>query len=495
VSKMKKVHEIPYRQILDLAPAVIYLKDRQGRYTFVNRHFELLSGFPARQVLDKTDFELFPEEVACNSSANDQKVLESGIPLETEELGPVDGRMHTFISAKFPIYDAQGAIVELCGISTDITARKEAERSLRISEERFRVALEANPDPVLLCDLLWRVVYLNTAFSHVFGWTLQDTKGRPLERFFPEPERPGLSRLLQTLLAERHLPVTETRHLTKDRRILAVMISGSFYNDDAGKPVGFILNLRDISAQKRLQRQVDQAHRLASLGKLAGGIAHNFNNLLMGIQGSVDLLRQVIDPGCPGYKNLATINRCVKSGADLTQQLLGMAQTGKFMPEPIDVNASIRLCLEEFGCCYTGIEINRSLQEGIGEIVADRAQFHLVLSTLFTNAGQAMGQKGRLFVSSASTTVREDVALLYDLPAGRYVRISVSDTGAGLDQASQEHIFDPFFATFSVKTGKGLGLASAYGIIRNHGGIITVDSEPERGTTFNVYLPDSRTTP
>ncbi len=164
MTEAKKENAIRYRQTLDLAPAVIYLKDKQGRYTFINRRFEVLSGYSEAQVLGRTDFDLFPEAVARNSAENDRKVLESGIPLEIEEFGPVDGRMHIFLSAKFPIYNDSGEIIELCGISTDITARKTAEQSLIESEERFRVALEANPDPVVLCDRDQHIIYSNPAF-------------------------------------------------------------------------------------------------------------------------------------------------------------------------------------------------------------------------------------------------------------------------------------------------------------------------------------------
>ena len=214
----KNADELRYRQILDLAPAVIYLKDSTGRYIFVNRHFELLSGFSADPVLGRTDFDLFPEQVAQYSIANDRRVLAEGKPLEIEEIGPVDGVMHTFHSAKFPIFDGEDRISAICGISTDITARKAAERRLRESEERFRVALEANPDPVVMCDMQQCVDYFNPAFSHVFGWQLEPCKGRSLASFIAEPDRVALAGLMRILLAERHLPATEIRHLTCDHR-------------------------------------------------------------------------------------------------------------------------------------------------------------------------------------------------------------------------------------------------------------------------------------
>jgi two-component system cell cycle sensor histidine kinase/response regulator CckA len=484
----QKDEDIRFRQILDSAPAVIYLKDRNGRYTFVNRHFELLSGYSARQVLGKTDFDLFPEEVANNSLCNDRKVLESGKPLEIEEFGPVDGALHTFISAKFPIYDAKGDIVELCGISTDIQSRKEAERSLKESEERFRVALEANPDPVLLLDRSQRVVYCNPAFTRIFGWTRDESIDRRLDNFIPEADRNEISILVQKIWSGKTLPAVETHHLTKEKNQLSVEITGGVYSDAGGVPLGCILNIRDVSEQKQLQRQIRQAHRLESLGRLAGGIAHNFNNLLMGIQGSVELIKMDCSPVDGSDTNLLNITQCVNSGAELTHQLLGMARGGKYAPEPLDVNEIIRYCLEEFSRNTSQIQMNWNLEKSVWEIEADRVQIRMVLSSLLDNARQAMPQGGCLFVSSENVELKQE-ALLHNLRPGRFVKISVSDSGCELDSNALEHIFDPFYATLSATTGEGLGLAAAYGITRNHGGVITIESIHGKGTTFHIYLP------
>jgi two-component system cell cycle sensor histidine kinase/response regulator CckA len=398
--------------------------------------------------------------------------------------------LHTFISAKFPIYDADGNIAELCGISTDITSRKEAERNLKESEERFRVALEANPDPVLLCNRHRRVVYCNPAFSRVFGWTLQQTTNRLMDDFIPEPDRDEISNAVDRLLSGKSMPAIETHHLTDKNRKLSVEITGGVYNDARGQPAGCILNIRDISEQKQLQKQIQQAQRLEALGRLAGGIAHNFNNLLMGIQGSVELMK--MDRGAGGQldPNLLGILQCVNSGAELTRQLLGMARGGKYTPEPLDINENIRNCLEEFSHKASEIQINWNLEKSVWEIEADRSQMRMVLSSLFENARQVMPDGGCLFVSSENVTLQE-VARLHKLKPGRFVKISISDSGCALDSVVQEHIFDPFYATLSLNggEGEGLGLASAYGIVRNHGGIITIESIQGKGTTFHVYLP------
>jgi len=489
VTRLLKTAEIRYWQILDLAPAVIYVKDRNGRYTFINRHFESLSGFTLEQVRGKTDFELFPKEVARNAHANDQKVFASGIPLEIEEFGPVGDEMHTFISAKFPIYDADGNVTELCGISTDITERKASERALRESEARFRAALEANPDPMVLCDTHRRIRYCNPAFSQIFGWCLEACQGRKLETFIPESDRPAFAGRLHALVDEGHMPLTETHYLAKDHHLLTVVVSGGGYRNDAGEPAGCILNIRDVSEQKRLQREIQQAQRLESLGTLAGGIAHNFNNLLMCIQGSVDLIKMAGPGGEAQHENLNLITQFVQYGAELTQQLLGMARAGKNVLEALHVNDIIRSSIAEFSRAAPAIHVRWDLEQGIWEIRADRAQIRLVFAGLFVHAGQVMPQGGDLFISSENVFLEGGEASRYHLKPGRFVKIGVRDTAGGLDPKTQEHIFDPFFTTFFMDKGQGLGLATAYGIVRNHGGIITVDSVQGTGTTFSIFIP------
>ena len=348
--------------------------------------------------------------------------------------------------------------------------------------------MEANPNPVLLLDRRQRVVYCNPAFTRVFGWTREESIDRRMDDFIPEADRNGISILVQTIWSGQALPAVEIHHLTKENHQLPVEITGGVFSDAVGVPVGCILNIRDISEQKRLQMQIRQAHRLESLGRLAGGIAHNFNNLLMGIQGSVELIKLDCNPVGHSDRNLLNITQCVNSGAELTHQLLGMARGGKYTPEPLDVNEIIRFCIEEFSRNASQIQMNWNLEKSVWEIDADRIQIRMVLSSLFDNARQAMDQGGCLFVSSENIELNKE-ALVHNLQPGRFVKISISDTGCELDSNAMEHIFDPFYATLSATSGEGLGLAAAYGITRNHGGVITIESVQGKGTTFHVYLP------
>ena len=269
---------------------------------------------------------------------------------------------------------------------------------------------------------------------------------------------------------------------------MPVEITGGVYNDANGAPLGCILNLRDISERKRLHRQIRQTQRLESLGRLAGGIAHNFNNLLMGIQGSVDLIRTDGDLAAQSDSHLQDITQCIKSGAEMTRQLLGMARGGKYTTQPIDINENIRNGLEEFSRRTPHILINWNLEKSVWEIEADRSQICLVITSLFDNARQAMSKGGCLFVTSENITLQEETTH-NNLKPGRFVKISISDSGCALDSDAQEHIFDPFFYSKAGRDGTAVGLSVTYALVQEIGGTISVQSQLGKGTTFKIDIP------
>ncbi|MBW2049857.1 MAG: response regulator, partial [Deltaproteobacteria bacterium] len=220
-------------------------------------------------------------------------------------------------------------------------------------------------------------------------------------------------------------------------------------------------------------------------------IAHDFNNLLMGIQGNVSLMLLDLDPRNPFHDRLKDIEQQVHRGADLTKQLLGFARGGKYEVRPTDLNGLIRDQCEMFGRTRKEITIEQNLEKGLWVVEADQGQMEQVLLNLYVNASQAMPEGGRLLVETENLVLGEERGRVFGLAPGRYVKISVHDTGVGMDRDMLERIFDPFFTTREVGEGTGLGLASAYGIIKNHGGVIDVHSEKGRGSSFIIYLPAS----
>ncbi len=244
--------------------------------------------------------------------------------------------------------------------------------------------------------------------------------------------------------------------------------------------------------KKKLESQLIQAQKMEAIGTLAGGIAHDFNNLLMGIQGRVSLMLSNIDEKHPHYNHLTGIDLYVKDATNLTRQLLGYARGGKFEVKPTDINSLIREQNEMSGRTRKDITIQCNYAKNIWTVEVDRVQIKQVLMNLYVNAWQAMPEGGNLYLQTKNVTVDENYSRSLKLRSGEYVKISVTDNGTGMDKITREKIFEPFFTTKKMGRGTGLGLASTYGIIKNHSGFINVYSQKGEGTTFNIYLPASK---
>jgi CheY-like chemotaxis protein len=232
---------------------------------------------------------------------------------------------------------------------------------------------------------------------------------------------------------------------------------------------------------------------MEALGTLAGGIAHDFNNLLMVIQGHISLMLLKIDSQHAHFERLKSIEECIQSAAGLTGQLLGFARGGKYDVKPIDINAILRKTSKMFGRTKKDVVIREKYGKGIYSVDADQGQIEQVLLNLYVNAVQAMPAGGELRLETRNVSFSPYSLRPFNLEPGDYVRISVTDNGLGMDEKTQQRIFEPFFTTKGMGRGNGLGLASAYGIIKNHKGVIDVESKPGIGTTFSLYLPASQT--
>jgi two-component system, cell cycle sensor histidine kinase and response regulator CckA len=249
---------------------------------------------------------------------------------------------------------------------------------------------------------------------------------------------------------------------------------------------------RDITGRKYLEAQLMQSQKMESIGTLAGGIAHDFNNLLMGIQGRTSLiLNDIKSSSHPHFEHLKSIEDYIKSATDLTKQILGFARIGKYEVKPTDLNALVTKSAELFGRTKKELIIHWKNRENTWAVDVDQSQIEQVLLNLYVNAWQAMPNGGELYLQTENIRLDRDYVKPFSIEPGKYVKISVTDTGVGMDKTTQERIFDPFFTTKEIGRGTGLGLASAYGIIKNHNGIINVYSKEGEGTTFNIYLPAS----
>jgi len=244
--------------------------------------------------------------------------------------------------------------------------------------------------------------------------------------------------------------------------------------------------------RKKLEARFQQAQKMESIGTLAGGIAHDFNNVLMGIQGHASLMLLDTDPDHPHFEHLKGTENMVRTGANLTKQLLGFARGGKYDVKPTDLNELIKKGSEMFARTKKEITIHNKYQKDIWPVEVDRGQIDQVLLNLYINAWHAMPGGGNLCIETSNVVLDHNHINPFGVRPGNYVKISVTDTGIGMDEATQQRIFDPFFTTKEMGRGTGLGLASAHGIIKNHGGIINIDSEKGKGTTFDIHLPASK---
>ena len=482
-----------YKELANSLPQIVFETDENGMITFVNQNAFDLFGYSQADLASGLNAlnMLVPQD-------RDRALENIGKVLKGEKVGSVEYSSQRVDGSEFPIMIYANRILRddkpagLRGIIIDLTEQKRSEKLLRESEERFRTALEVNPDPVVIYDVEGNVSFFNHAFSKVFGWTLEKCKGKKMDMFVPEKNWPETKQMIETVMAGKNVLATETCRYTKDGKIIPVVISGSIYYDRNGKSEGSVINLRDISEQKRLQEQLQMAQKIEAIGTLAGGIAHDFNNLLMAIQGNVSLMLLDTDESHPQYSALMSIEDRIQSGSKLTGQLLGYARKGKYELKPVNPNHVVQETSETFGRMRKDITIHKNFSSDLYEIRADSGQMEQVLLNLFVNAADAMPGGGKLSLTSENVTHEDMKTGVYNPQPGIYVKLTIADTGTGMDKKIQERIFDPFFTTKEMGRGTGLGLASAYGIIENHGGYITVKSEKKRGTVFNIYLPAIR---
>jgi len=409
------------------------------------------------------------------------------------------GRAASLIEEKLVRLDGTELDAEVAGIDVthenrsavqvvfrDITARKEAERALRESESRFRILFDLSPQAIALTEFhTGRLLDVNARLLEITGYEKDEVIGRSTADLFYSPE--DRRRFLDEMEASGAVRGLETAYRARDGSTIQALVFSRRIQLDQG-PVLLTIFL-DMTLQKSLEAQLQQAQRLESIGTLAGGIAHDFNNLLMGIQGRTSLMLADLDGAHPHREQLRSIEELVRSASDLTRQLLGFARGGKYEVKSTDLNALVGRSAEMFGRTRKEIEITMELPEDAPVVNADRRQIEQVLFNLFVNASHAMPGGGEIRIATGSVTLDEKEAALRQADPGRYAFIRVSDTGTGMDPATLQRIFDPFFTTKELGRGTGLGLASVYGIVKNHGGFIEVTSTVGRGTTFRIHLP------
>ena len=377
-----------------------------------------------------------------------------------------------------------------------ITESKQAEEALRQSEARYRELVQNANSMIVRIDAEGKITFFNEFAQRFFCYTEDEIIGKNvIGTIVPEKDRSGsdLAAMIKDIgLNPAKYVTNENENMCKNGERIWVSWTNKAIRDKNRNVVEILCIGNDVTERKQLEKQLHHALKMESIGTLAGGIAHDFNNMLMSILGNTSLMILNTDPGSPNYKRLKTIEKQIESGSKLTSQLLGYARKENYELKPLDLNHLIKDSSEIFGKTGKDISIKLELSPDLLSVEADRNQVEQILRNLYVNASDAMPEGGDFIIRTFNTNHVEMGTKLHIPKTGKYVLLTVTDTGIGMDKKTQERIFDPFFTTKEMGRGTGLGLASVYGIIKGHAGYIDVESRKGEGTTFSIYLPVSK---
>ncbi|OQW98213.1 MAG: hypothetical protein BWK74_05110 [Desulfobacteraceae bacterium A6] len=488
-------NETKLRAIFNIVGTGIFIIDRDTQIIIeANQAAIEMIGLTKERIIGQSCHSL-----VCPAQAGKCPVKDLGQTIDNSErkLLCADGHLKDILKTVYPItIKGRNCYVESF---IDITERKRAEEDLRENEARYRSILGNIEEVFYEVNLKGDITYVNDAVEKMLGgYTRDELIGlNNREHTTPETAKRMFSVFNKVYRTGEPSKVND-EIITKDGSTKLLEISSFLVMDQDGNKTGFRGLLRDVSERiraekekKKLESQFYQAQKMEAIGTLAGGIAHDINNILMGIQGNASIVLMDIDPSDPQYEKLKNIEQYVISGSNLTKQLLGFARSGKYHVKATDLNKLVEKTSGMFGRTKKEIRIYTRFQDGIWSVEVDQSQIEQVLLNIYVNAWQAMPAGGDLYLDVQNIIIDEEYVKTYRINPGRYVKISITDTGSGMDDATRQRVFDPFFTTKEMGRGTGLGLASAYGIIKNHGGFINVYSETGKGTTFNIYLPST----
>jgi PAS domain S-box-containing protein len=473
------------------SPIYAYIKTvtpTESRVLQASDNYQQMIGLSSAEMVGRTMAELFPADLAAGMTADDWAVAATGHVLTVEE--QLNGRSYT--SIKFPI--VQGDRTLLAGYTIDVTERLAAEEAVRASDARHRAILRTAMDGFWVVDMQGRLLDVNETYARMSGYSTQELLALRIA------DLDATESIADTIahnerIREQGADRFEARHRRKDGTLYDVEVSAQYQPDGGGRCVGF---LRDITARKhaeaergRLEAQLQQAQKMESVGRLAGGVAHDFNNMLGVILGHTELALEQVDPAQPIHDDLTEIRAAASRSADLTRQLLAFARRQTVAPKVLDLNDTVGTMLTM---------LRRLIGEDIDllwvpcrnpwPIKVDPSQIDQVLANLCVNARDAIAGVGKVTIETANAAFDEAYCAAHPgYVPGEYVRLAVSDNGCGMGPDTVSHLFEPFFTTKAMGRGTGLGLATVYGIVKQNHGFVNVYSEPEMGTTFTLYLP------
>ena len=483
--------------VLDTVAALVLVLDRQGRILRFNRACEQMTGYRSTGICGEVFWErLVPQEDVENVRTTFDGICSRKIPAQelvakSEENIWVtrDGRHHLVSCCKTVLLGEDGEVEHVILSGVDITASREADETLQRSEEFIRIIADFVPVRIAYVDPDLRYQFANQRHAEWLGLSKEEVLGRRVEEVVDENLYSRVLPYMQSALAGREVILNEfgvTVH--GESRVFQLAY---IPHSRGGEVLGIIAVIDDITQRKHLEQRLFQAQKMEAVGTLAGGVAHDFNNLLTVITGYSEILLERLGRRHPLAKDLGEISKAAARAADLTRQLLAFSRKQILQPQILSAN-TVLLSLERTLGRLLG-EQNRlelALATNLEDIYADPAQIEQMTVTLAVNAREAMPDGGRFRIETSNFFLDDDFARNHPVvKPGRYVRISVSDTGKGMGAETLRHVFEPFFTTKGLGRGTGLGLSTVYGIVKQSGGYVWVESEAGAGARFDIYFP------
>ncbi len=477
--------------LINSIPDLIYYKNCESVYLGCNQAFADFAGKPAEDIVGQTDFDLFDEETACSYREQDQAMLGSGQTNRNQKWGTYpDGRKVRLEAVKAPYIGPTGQMLGLVGVNRDITRLKQAEDQLAEERQRLLVTLRSIGEGVIATDNNGSVVLINEVAEQLTGWSQREAADRTVAEVFRilneqtgQPCATSVQRVLES--GAMASPARDRVLMSRDGTRRQISSSASPIRTTAGNIISTVLIFQDISEKRHTEQALHRVDKLESLGVLAGGVAHDFNNILTAIVGNISLASKMIDPEHQIQNLLATAEKASWRAKDLTQQLLTFAQGGHPIKETISV-ASIIQDSSQFVLYGSPVACNFHTVEDLWLVDIDAGQISQVVQNLVLNARHAMSDGGCINISCDNVPAEKAGSYLKH-PGKPHIRITVRDNGVGIPEKHLASIFDPYFST--KQEGSGLGLAIVHSIINKHDGYIEVQSREGAGTTFTIYLP------
>ncbi len=476
--------------IMENIPDVVYVVDAsEFRLLEINRAGEQWFGRTREELVGKNAYDLFPEERADRYKQRFEDVLSRGGMVEYPDARVLTANgeyqwMHTRV---VPVFNDDGEPEYLIGISVDITRRREAEED----RSRFFEAVRQSAESIVITDTAATIQFVNPAFERISGYRSEEVVGRNPRILQSGKYDKEFYRQMWDRLSRGKVWQGELVNKKKDGSLFTEDVTISPVMDESGVMVNYIAVKRDVTEERNLEDQLRHAQKMEVVGRLAGGVAHDFNNMLSVILGTTQmlLLRDGLDEGM--VRELEQIRAAARRSADITRQLLAFSRKQVIDPKVVDINqlvADITKMLARL--LGDDIEIIFVPDEGVGRIKIDPGQLHQVIINLCINARDAMDNGGTLVLETLEVVFDDEYCRQHvGFQPGHFVMLAVSDTGTGIDDDIKEHIFEPFFTTKEEGRGTGLGLASVYGAVKHNKGFINVYSDPGIGTTFKLYFP------